>query len=66
MAAGLIPYAPRLNALAKELDGLADKLKDVRNKILSHNDLVTIEANATLGAFAEGADEKYFRISKTL
>jgi hypothetical protein len=50
----------RLTKLAKELNGLADKLKDVRNKILSHNDLATIIAGATLGEFDEGADEKYF------
>src|ERR1035437_6805616 len=35
---------PRLKALAKELNGFADKLKGVRNKILSHNDLATIVA----------------------
>jgi len=52
---------PRLKALAKELNGFADQLKGVRNKILSHNDLATIVAGATLGDFAEGADEKYFK-----
>jgi hypothetical protein len=50
----------RLMELSEELDGLADKLEDVRNKILSHNDLATIVAGATLGEFGEGADEKYF------
>jgi hypothetical protein len=40
---------------------LADKLEDVRNKILSHNDLATIVAGARLGGFADGADEKYFK-----
>jgi hypothetical protein len=50
----------RLMGLAEGLDGLADKLEDVRNKILSHNDLATIVAGATLGEFDEGADEKYF------
>ena len=51
---------PRLDALAKELRGFAKQLLDVRNKILSHNDLATIVADATLGEFANGADEKYF------
>jgi len=51
----------RLKALAKELDNLADKLRDVRNKILSHNDLATIVADSRLGEFAEGADVEYFR-----
>jgi AbiU2 len=49
-----------LTELAEELDGLADKLEDVRNKILSHNDLATIVTGATLGEFDKGADEKYF------
>jgi|ERR1019366_4696818 hypothetical protein len=53
---------PRLEALAKELDVLGDQvLRDARNKILSHNDLATIVAHAPLGAFADGADKKYFK-----
>jgi len=51
----------RLERLAGELNGLANKLDDVRNKMLSHNDLATILAKATLGEFDEGADEKYFK-----
>lgn len=51
---------PRLEALAKELGEFAKQLLDARNKILSHNDLATIEAGAALGAFADGGDEKYF------
>lgn len=50
----------RLEALAKELGDFAKQLLGARNKILSHNDLATIVANATLGAFAAGDDEKYF------
>jgi hypothetical protein len=50
----------RLKELAKELDAFAEKLKDVRNKIFSHNDLAAILAEPTLGEFDEGADEKYF------
>ena len=52
---------PRLEALAKELRDFAKQLLDARNKILSHNDLATIRKNARLGAFADGADEKYFK-----
>jgi hypothetical protein len=50
----------RLEALEKELDGFASQLRGVRNKILSHYDLATILAGATLGGFAEGDDVKYF------
>jgi hypothetical protein len=54
----------RLEDLAKELNGFAAQLRDVRNKSLSHNDLATIVARATLGEFAKGADEKYFKALK--
>ncbi|MGP8250815.1 MAG: hypothetical protein ACLQHF_02210 [Terracidiphilus sp.] len=54
----------RLKQLKIELDRFASQLLDARNKILSHNDLATIEANATLGEFAKGADEKYFKALK--
>ncbi|MBW4028929.1 MAG: hypothetical protein HIU93_16305 [Acidobacteria bacterium] len=52
---------PRLDELAKELNGFASQLRDVRNKLLSHNDLATIMAGAALGEFAKDADEKYFK-----
>jgi AbiU2 len=51
----------RLEELAKELDGFARQLRDARNKSLSHNDLAAIVAGATLGEFANGADERYFK-----
>jgi hypothetical protein len=50
-----------LEALAKQLDDFASQLRGVRNKILSHHDLVTILAGAPLGDFAKGDDEKYFK-----
>src|SRR5665213_3541588 len=53
-----------LEKLAKELDDFADQLLGARNKILSHNDLATIVAGATLGEFAKGDDEKYFKALK--
>ena len=54
----------RLEELAKELNGFASPLRGPRNKILTHNDLDTIKAGATLGAFTEGADKKYFKALK--
>lgn len=51
-----------LEALATELNNFASQLRDARNKSLSHNDLATIVAGATLGTFANGADEKYFKV----
>jgi AbiU2 len=50
-----------LEKLAKELDCFASQLRGVRNKILSHYDLATILADAPLGMFANGDDEKYFK-----
>jgi hypothetical protein len=52
--------SPRLEALAKELDGFASQLRGFRNKMLSHYDLATILAGAPLGGFADDADKKYF------
>jgi len=52
---------PRLAALKNKLDHFANsKLRGVRNKVLSHNDLATILDEATLGEFAEGSDKEYF------
>ena len=52
---------PRLEALKRELDDFANnKLRGVRNKILSHYDRATILAEATLGSSAKEEDEKYF------
>ncbi len=52
---------PRLEALAKQLNDFANQLRSIRNKILSHHDLVTILAGAPLGKFAKGDDERYFK-----
>ena len=49
-----------LDGLANELKELASQLRGARNKYLSHNDLATILEGATLGAFAQGADDRYF------
>jgi hypothetical protein len=55
------PIRRRLEELAKELNCFADQLLRARNKILSHNDLATIIAGATLGEFADGAEAIYFK-----
>ena len=49
-----------LKELKGKLDDFASPLLVARNKLLAHNDLATIEDRATLGKFAEGADEEYF------
>ena len=51
-----------LGGLANEMKALVSKLRGARNKSLSHNDLATIVAGATLGAFAQGADDRYFEV----
>jgi hypothetical protein len=51
----------KLEALEANLSAFASQLRDVRNKSLSHNDLASIVAGATLGTFAKGEDEAYFR-----
>ena len=50
----------KLCALQTRLDELAQKLRPARNKVLSHNDLVTILSSATLAAFPAGEDKNYF------
>ena len=49
-----------LEQLQVKLNGFAQSLRGARNKILSHNDLVTILSGSTLGAFPAGADCAYF------
>lgn len=51
-----------LDMLATKLNNFASQLRDARNKCLSHNDLATIAAGATLGEFPNGADEEYFEV----
>jgi hypothetical protein len=50
-----------LGELARKLGDFADQLRGARNKVLSHNDLATIAAGATLGEFADGDDVEYFK-----
>jgi hypothetical protein len=54
------PVLTKLEELQKDLNIFADKLRSARNKILSHNDLVTILNGAVLGEFPNGEDERYF------
>ena len=51
----------RLDELRTKMVGLAHKIKDARNKILSHNDLATMMDEKHLGAFDPGEDEHYFQ-----
>lgn len=55
------PITKRLQVLSDQLTYFASKLRNVRNKCLSHNDLATIVAGATLGVFADGEDDEYFK-----
>lgn len=55
-----------LEALAADLNDFASQLRDARNKTLSHNDFTAIVTGATLGAFANGADEEYFKVLQEL
>ena len=51
-----------LQDLQVQLDAFAAKLRKVRNKVLSHNDLEAILDGGTLGAFPEGEDVEYFKV----
>lgn len=51
----------KLDALETKLSAFASQLRDARNKSLSHNDLASIVAGATLGSFVNGEDDAYFR-----
>ena len=52
----------RLSALQIRLEQLALKLRAVRNKRLSHNDLATILNSVTLGTFPKEMDFDYFQV----
>jgi len=52
----------KLETLQTQLNELAAKIRQARNKILSHNDLETILNESTLGAFPAEADTEYFKI----
>ncbi|GAA4868992.1 hypothetical protein [Luteimonas vadosa] len=54
------PAKSELEMIRKELDSFADKLRQVRNKALSHNDLCAILAGGALGAFEQDEDLAYF------
>lgn len=52
----------QLDALARKMNVFVSQLRDARNKSLSHNDLATIVAGASLGAFTNGEDDEYFKV----
>lgn len=58
--------ADDIKRIHDELLGLWGRLKSARNKALAHNDLETLMADAALGSFPEGADEKYFAALQAL
>lgn len=49
-----------LTDLRSKLSVLAKPIKDARNKVLSHNDLVVLLASKELGSFDPDEDEAYF------
>lgn len=55
------PALAKLTALREEMERLVGlRVKDSRNKVLAHNDVETIINETLYGAFADGADERYF------
>jgi hypothetical protein len=53
--------AARLRSLKDRLDELHVKIRPARNRITSHNDLVTLLEDAPVGEFQKDADVEYFR-----
>lgn len=49
-----------LKGIVSELNGLYERIKDSRNKILVHNDRSVYAEGVLLGNFQKGQDEKYF------
>ena len=49
-----------IRGISLELDNLYKQIKDVRNKILAHNDRSVYAMDLPLGSFPEGQDEGYF------
>lgn len=54
------PMLARLKALKSDLDKFSLQLRDVRNRILCHNDLEVHLKGETLGDFPLGEDIRYF------
>lgn len=50
----------RLQALKNDLDKFSSQLREVRNRVLCHNDLEVLLKGETLGAFPAGEDILYF------
>lgn len=51
----------RLEQLRVKLDALRLQIKDARNKVICHNDLLSLLSSASLGAFTQDADVQYFK-----
>jgi hypothetical protein len=56
-----IATVTELRRLSLELKQLYDLIRVARHRIIAHNDLATILADAPLGGFPHGADIAYFR-----
>lgn len=54
------PESTRIRKIELQLRGFFERIKLVRNKLLSHNDLETLMSSVALGEFPTGADEQYF------
>ena len=54
----------KLIDLQSKMTTLANPIRDARNKVLSHNDLAVLLADAQLGGFDPGADDLYFEALK--
>jgi len=54
------PKAKQLKGLHLKLNGLYEKIKPARDRILCHNDYQTFLRNRGLGKFPKNADREYF------
>ena len=52
--------AERIQIIVDRLEGLFNKIKKARNKLLAHNDLEALKDSSVLGTFPKGLDEEYF------
>ncbi len=51
----------KLARLKGRLDALDGKIRPARNRLISHNDLAAVLSEQSLGGFAAGADQRYFK-----
>ncbi len=57
----------KIQGIVSRLNNLFERIKPARNKVIAHNDLKElIDEEATLGAFPDGLDDKYFSVLQVL